>query len=94
MIPLVEKYGVKIVFSGHTHIYERSFKNNIHYIIGGPSGGKFIRSTYNKNIFKKFMLPNTPTFTLVSVMKSHVSLKTYDEKGKLIDTLRVDLERD
>jgi len=93
MIPLVEKYGVKIVFSGHTHIYERSFKDNTHYIIGGPSGGKFIRSTYNKNVFKKFMLPNTPTFTLVSVMKSHVSLKTYDEKGKLIDTLRVDLER-
>ena len=55
------------------------------------SGGKFIRSTYNKNVFKKFMLPNTPTFTLVSVKKDYVSLKTYNEKGKLIDTLRVDL---
>ncbi|MBG07769.1 MAG: hypothetical protein CME68_03365 [Halobacteriovoraceae bacterium] len=92
MLPLIEKYGVKIVFSGHTHIYERSFKDNIHYIIGGPSGGKFIRSTYSKNEFKKFMLPNTPTFTLVSVKKDYVSLKTYNAEGKLIDALRVDLK--
>ncbi|PLX05372.1 MAG: hypothetical protein C0594_07645, partial [Marinilabiliales bacterium] len=33
IVPLFEKYGVDIVFSGHDHCYERSFVNGIYYII-------------------------------------------------------------
>ncbi|MCX6355667.1 MAG: metallophosphoesterase [Candidatus Aureabacteria bacterium] len=39
LVPLLENYGVHIVFNGHAHIYERSLKNNISYIVTGGGGG-------------------------------------------------------
>jgi len=36
--PLFEKYGVKAVFNGHVHSYERHEKNGIIYIITGGGG--------------------------------------------------------
>ncbi|MBF0396414.1 MAG: metallophosphoesterase family protein [Desulfobacterales bacterium] len=38
LIPLFEKYGVKIVFYGHDHDYQHFIKNNIHYILTGGAG--------------------------------------------------------
>lgn len=39
-LPLFEKYKVDLVLNGHSHIYERSFRNGIHYITTGAAGGK------------------------------------------------------
>ncbi len=39
-VPLFEKYNVDVVLNGHTHIYEHSLKNGIHYITTGAAGGK------------------------------------------------------
>lgn len=36
--PLFEKYGVKAVFNGHVHSYERHEKNGIIYVITGGGG--------------------------------------------------------
>ncbi|KLO21103.1 hypothetical protein X275_10135 [Marinitoga sp. 1197] len=36
--PLFEKYGVKAIFNGHVHSYERHKKNNIIYVITGGGG--------------------------------------------------------
>lgn len=40
MVPLVEKYNVDIVFSGHTHQYERGFLNGVYYCVTG--GGSWL----------------------------------------------------
>ena len=56
VIPLFEKYGVDIVFSGHAHNYERSFNNGIIYITTGGGGGEiFDKDYHNKKsiIFKQ-----------------------------------------
>jgi predicted phosphodiesterase len=39
-VPLFEAYGVDLVLTGHTHIFERSVKSGIQYIVAGPAGGK------------------------------------------------------
>ena len=39
-IPLFEESGVDLVLSGHTHLYEHSFKSGIHYVTTGATGGK------------------------------------------------------
>jgi predicted phosphodiesterase len=39
-VPLFETYGVDLVLTGHTHIFERSVKNGIQYLVAGPAGGK------------------------------------------------------
>ncbi|HPS56027.1 MAG TPA: metallophosphoesterase family protein, partial [Sedimentisphaerales bacterium] len=35
LVPLLEQYGVDMVFSGHTHEYERGFLNGVNYVISG-----------------------------------------------------------
>ncbi|MFH1772477.1 MAG: metallophosphoesterase [Candidatus Omnitrophota bacterium] len=39
VIPLLEKYKVDIVFSGHKHFYERLEKNGVIYVVTGGGGG-------------------------------------------------------
>jgi len=38
LVPLFEEHGVDMVFSGHNHHYERSFKDGIYYIVSGGGG--------------------------------------------------------
>ena len=36
--PLMESYGVDIVFYGHDHFYERSYRDGVYYILTGGGG--------------------------------------------------------
>lgn len=40
MVPLLEEHGIDAVFSGHTHEYERGYKDHVHYVITG--GGSWL----------------------------------------------------
>lgn len=40
LVPLLEQYKVAAVFSGHTHEYERGYKEHVHYVITG--GGSWL----------------------------------------------------
>lgn len=37
-VPLLEKYGVTAVFSGHDHNYQHHLRNGVHYIVTGGGG--------------------------------------------------------
>lgn len=39
IVPLMEVYGVDIVFNGHTHGYERGFLDGVYYVVSGGGGG-------------------------------------------------------
>lgn len=39
LVPLFERYGVDVVFSGHSHAYERYLHQGIRYIVTGGGGG-------------------------------------------------------
>jgi 3',5'-cyclic AMP phosphodiesterase CpdA len=38
LVPLFEQFDIDLVLSGHNHNYERSYKNDIYYIITGGGG--------------------------------------------------------
>ena len=39
LVPVFQKYGVNVVFSGHEHVYERlKPQNDIYYFVLGNSG--------------------------------------------------------
>jgi len=40
LVPLLERYGVDAVFSGHTHEYERGYLNGVYYCVTG--GGSWL----------------------------------------------------
>jgi predicted phosphodiesterase len=87
-VPLFEKYGVKMVLTGHTHLYERSFKNGVFYIISGPLGGtRAIPTGFNpKKVSRKSL---ARTFSLISIEDNKIQLKVYAQHDKVIDSLDI-----
>jgi len=45
LVPLFEQYGVDLVFSGHSHLYERYLHQGIHYIVTGGGGAPLYTMT-------------------------------------------------
>ena len=91
-IPLFEEHNEKVVLvlTGHTHLYERSYKEGINYLVSGPSGG--IRSFgFRKNPYSVFKRPIRSTYTHASITNQILELKTYERKGNLIDSLIINL---
>jgi len=43
LVPLFDQYGVQLVFSGHSHAYERYSRRGITYIVTGGGGGPLYR---------------------------------------------------
>ena len=83
LVPLFEKYGVNIVFSGHDHDYERSLYHNIYYIVTGGGGaplGDRRRSSPYSQVFKK-----TYHFCCLSVKGGRLVVEVYDIDLGLID---------
>ncbi len=84
LVPLLEKYQVKLVLSGHTHLYERLIKNGINYIVTGPSGGVWGKDSI-RNPYQVFKAPRTLTFGKISFGNDEISLETFNEFGIVID---------
>ena len=87
VVPLFEKYGVAIVFSGHDHNYQRAFRNGIYYVVSGGGGGGLSKKVssdpeamkYNQ----KFLMVHN--FCTLSYTDGEIRVKAYDIDMKLID---------
>ncbi|MCO4795360.1 MAG: metallophosphoesterase [Bacteriovoracaceae bacterium] len=90
LVPILEKYNnVPIVISGHTHIYERSVKKGIHYLVNGPAGGHAGRAVvYNH---RKEAIAYKRTYTHYKVFRDYIELKTYTSDGEIIDQTDINL---
>jgi len=53
ILPLLEKAGVDVVLSGHSHMYERSALINCHYGLSGSFSTANIRNNSIKSVYKK-----------------------------------------
>jgi len=87
LVPLLEKYGVDIVFSGHDHHYERSYRNNIYYIISG-GGGAELRGRKRANPYSQ-VFQKLNHFCLISVTGKAMKIDVYDINSKLIDSFKL-----
>ena len=89
-IPLFEKSGVvKLVLNGHSHLYERSLKNGIMYVVAGPFGGQKNNFPKLKNYYRLSMHPETYTYSLFNVSKKMIQMETFDENDNLIDNFSI-----
>ena len=90
LVPLAEKYNVKIILSGHTHMFERSFKDGVNYLVAGPAGGRVNRPTL-KNEYQQTFDANSLTFTKIKYSNKTFKLETYNQDNIIIDQLFINL---
>lgn len=86
-VPLFERYGVRLVLSGHTHVYERSEHHGIHYVVGGPAGGVIgIPGASNPH---SVLYLREPTYSMLVANSQEFSLATHGADGELLDRLLI-----
>jgi predicted phosphodiesterase len=87
IVPLFEKYGLDIAFSGHDHVYERLFRNNIFYIVTGAGGAPLYEKKRDLPFSQKFI--SKYSFCCMYKKKNKLIVDVFDRKLKLIDTFYI-----
>lgn len=99
LVSLYEKHNVDIVFSGHVHVYERTFpiragkvngSNGIVYMTSGGGGGRLEDFTPVPTWFKA-QTRSDYHFGYVTILGNRLSFRAFDHQGMLFDTF--DLEK-
>ncbi len=99
LTPLFRKYGVDLVFSGHNHIYERTYpidsafesgSNPVTYIITGGAGAELHK--FNPKIWAT-SVEGTYNFCVVSMDVEKLNFKAMDEYGREIDKFSITKEK-
>ena len=86
-VPLFERYGVDLVLSGHTHLFERSFKDAVHYLVSGAAGGKmgWLGAFNPYGIFARAIR----TLTEVEITPTALKVHTWNDQGETEDEFRI-----
>ena len=93
--PIAEEFGVDIVFTGHQHSYERSYKNGVYYIVTGNGGA--LPSFFEApalNPFSQFFEGNPYFnrfgFCIIEITGEYLSLKSVVSDGNVLDQMSID----
>ncbi len=85
--PVLEEYGVDIVFNGHDHDYERSIDiNGTVYIVTGGGGAPLYNPDSN---WWTAHVEGTYHFCLIEIRDDDLLLKAIKRDGTVFDTLRL-----
>lgn len=87
LVPLLEKNTVDLVFTGHDHVYERSYKNGINYITTGASGAPLYEKTFENKYSQLFI--SKSNFVEVIASGNNLKLETFDELGSKVDEINI-----
>lgn len=89
--PLFREYNIPLVLSGHTHMYERSYRDGVHYVVAGPAGGRINKPSF-KNKYQRYFNPNVLTYTEITVSNGLIDVCTFDEQNNQIDKVQITIE--
>ena len=85
--PLLVQYGVKAVFSGHAHDYERSFHSGIYYIVTG-GGGAPLGKKVAPNPYSQFFL-SAYHFMAISSDSGKILVEALTPELKVVDSFTI-----
>ena len=101
LVPLYEKYGVDMVFSGHLHMYERTWpileekvveKNGVIYLILGGSGGGLEKASPNRTWFT-LKVRTLHHYGYIAINGNQLHYQAIDQEGNLFDQFTLDRSR-
>ncbi len=85
--PILVKYGVEAVFSGHDHIYERiKPQKGITYFVEGASGQLRMGDDNKPSPTAAAWFDQDQTFMLVEMAGDQMSFKTISRTGRVVDS--------
>ncbi len=93
--PIAQEFEVDIVFAGHQHCYERSFKDGVYYIVSGNGGAlpSFFQAPA-LNPFSQFFDGNPNFqhfgFCVIDIIDNYLSLSSIIQDGTVIDQFEID----
>jgi len=87
---LFEKYGVRVVFSGHDHNYQRILHNGIFYIIAGGGGAPLHDRTAASDECKVFI--KDYHFCKIINTGDDLECSVYDRDLNILDSFSVSRE--
>jgi predicted phosphodiesterase len=91
LLPLLEKYRVDIVFVGHEHVYERSFKDGITHVTTGGGGAPLhlqLRHNPYGQIFRA-----VHHFCVLQVTGQTLDVRVYDTELAIVDEFSLKTRR-
>ncbi|MFO7660143.1 MAG: metallophosphoesterase [Candidatus Cloacimonadaceae bacterium] len=81
---LFKRYSVAAVFSGHDHLYERSVRDEIAYVVFGGGGYKLYDSVSLNNY--AVVTKKTHGFLIFEAENDVMNVTAYDLEGEVIDS--------
>ena len=84
--PLLVRYDVNAVFSGHEHIYERTMpQKGITYFIQGSSG-QLRKGGVTPSALTATSFAEDRTFMLVEIVGEQMAFETISRTGRVVDS--------
>ena len=91
LLPLLEAYRVDIVFVGHDHVYERSFKEGVTHVTTGGGGAPLHLKLRNNPYGQVFA--SVYHFCVLRVAGRTLEVRVYDTEMGLVDEFKVKSRR-
>jgi 3',5'-cyclic AMP phosphodiesterase CpdA len=86
LVPLLQRYGVNAVFSGHEHVYQRMKpENNIYYFVLGNSG-KLMTHDFHENGERAKGFDTDRSFMIVEIVGDKLYFQVISRSGETIDS--------
>ena len=87
LLPLFQKYGVSVVFSGHEHAYERLEYQGIYFIVTGGGGSALRGQSRDRWYLQKFK--KVYHFCLLSLGNDLLRVRAIDIDSEVIDDFNI-----
>jgi len=88
VVPILAKYNVNLVVSGHDHVYDRSEYAETTYVISGGAGAPLYDPGTYLNPFS-VKAKKSLHFVIFSPSVSNITANTYDIDGNIIDSFSI-----
>ncbi|MFK7740607.1 MAG: metallophosphoesterase [Planctomycetota bacterium] len=87
LVPLFEMYGVDVVLNGHDHLYERSAKGGIPYVVSGGGGAPLYKVNTVANPYQ-VVAKSTNHYVRLAITSDAIELSAVDTAGDVFDAAR------
>lgn len=84
--PIFMDYGVKVVFSGHDHFYERmNLQNGIQYFVTGAGGALRRGGLHMNTSFRATSYDKDNHFMVIEMYENEIGFKAISRLGDIVD---------